>query len=420
MNKNRIGFISTRFAGTDGVSLETAKWASVLKRMGYECFFFAGESEWPAEVSYVVPEAHFNHPDIESLSADLFDRHRRVPGTTRRVAKLTAHLKSHLHKFVRQFKPGLLIVENALSLPMNLPLGLAITELIAETCLPAIAHHHDFTWERDRFAVDAAADYLRAAFPPTLDQVHHVVINSYAERQLALHGGVSSTVIPNVMDFDCPPAPADDYCRSLRSTFGIGRDQCVLLQPTRIIPRKRIEKAIELARRLELDCVLLVSHDAGDEGQAYKAYLREFADLLDINMLFIADRCAPQRHKAADGRKVFSLYDVYAEADLVTYPSQIEGFGNALLEAVYCRKPIATSAYRVFKTDIQPKGFRFIDFDDYFGEDFISKVREVLTYPEKAVEMADHNYEAARRYYSYTTLETQLGALLSNLTLGCD
>ena len=419
MNKNRIGFISTRFSGIDGVSLETSKWVSVLKRMGYECFFFAGEIEWPAEVSYVVPEAHFNHPDIETLSADLFDRHRRVPGTTRRVAKLTGHLKSHLHRFVRQFKPQALIVENALSLPMNLPLGLAITELIAETCLPTIAHHHDFTWERDRFAVDAAADYLRAAFPPTLDQVHHVVINSYAERQLALHAGVSSTVIPNVMDFDRPPAPPDDYCRSLRSTFGIGRDQCVLLQPTRIIPRKRIEKAIELARRLELDCVLLVSHDAGDEGQAYKAYLREFAELLDINMLFVADRCSSQRLKTADGRKVFSLYDVYAEADLVTYPSQIEGFGNALLEAVYCRRPIATSAYRVFKTDIQPKGFRFIDFDDYFGEDFIDKVREVLTHPEIAAEMADHNYEAARRHYSYTTLETQLRALLAKINFGC-
>jgi hypothetical protein len=38
-----IGFISTRLAGTDGVSLETAKWAEILEEMGYACFYFPGE-----------------------------------------------------------------------------------------------------------------------------------------------------------------------------------------------------------------------------------------------------------------------------------------------------------------------------------------------------------------------------------------
>ena len=32
--KKRIGFISFRLAGTDGVSLETAKWAEVLEEQG--------------------------------------------------------------------------------------------------------------------------------------------------------------------------------------------------------------------------------------------------------------------------------------------------------------------------------------------------------------------------------------------------
>ena len=33
MTKN-IGFVSTRFAGTDGMSLETSKWADVLGQNG--------------------------------------------------------------------------------------------------------------------------------------------------------------------------------------------------------------------------------------------------------------------------------------------------------------------------------------------------------------------------------------------------
>jgi len=36
---------------------------------------------------------------------------------------------------------------------MHIPLGLALTEFLAETSLPCIAHHHDFYWERERFAI---------------------------------------------------------------------------------------------------------------------------------------------------------------------------------------------------------------------------------------------------------------------------
>ncbi len=38
-----IGFISTRLAGTDGVSLETAKMAAVLRKMGHQIFYCAGD-----------------------------------------------------------------------------------------------------------------------------------------------------------------------------------------------------------------------------------------------------------------------------------------------------------------------------------------------------------------------------------------
>ena len=36
-----VGFISFRFAGTDGVSLETAKWAEILQEMGHSCYYFS-------------------------------------------------------------------------------------------------------------------------------------------------------------------------------------------------------------------------------------------------------------------------------------------------------------------------------------------------------------------------------------------
>ena len=414
---NRIGFVSTRLAGTDGVSLETRKWSNILTGLGYECFFFAGECDWPDERSYVVAEAHFSHPEIRALNGDLFGCYVRSPDTSRKIQNLQWHLKAHLYEFVRRFDLSLLIVENALSIPMNIPLGLALAELIAETKIPTIGHHHDFAWERKRFKVTSASDYQLGAFPPILGSVQHVVINSYAARQLALRTGISSMLIPNVMDFDTPPPEPDAYSAELRSELGIAGDEYLLLQPTRVVPRKRIEQAIELARRLDSQCVLVISHSSGDEGTEYEAYLRSLADLLDVRVVFASDVIGDERGETADGRKVYTLADAYQQADLVTYPSTVEGFGNAFLETIYYRRPLVMSTYEIFARDIQPKGFQVIAFDDFITDEVVSRARDVLCDPSLAAEMAEHNYKLGRRYYSYTVLEDHL-IVLMNRVLG--
>ncbi len=408
-----IGFVSTRLSGTDGVSLEVVKWDHVLAGMGHERFYFAGELSWPPERSYHVPEAHFQHPDIVAINADLFDDYTRTETTSRRIYHLKDHLKHHLRTFVRQYHIDLLIVENALSLPMNVPLGLALAELIAETDMPTIAHHHDFWWERSRYAVHAAGDYLQGAFPPNLPSIRHVVINSFAQAQLALRTGISAVPIPNVMDFDHPPPPPDAYAADIRQALDIPPDAFFVLQPTRIVPRKRIEHAIELVRRLNLPAVLVISHASGDEGSAYAQYLQEYATLMGVTVRMAADRIAYHRGRTADGDKVYSLADAYQHADLVTYPSAIEGFGNAFLETIYYKRPLVMSAYPIFRTDIQPKGFRVIAFEDFVDDATVEQARNILLHPEKAEAMCEHNYRIGQRYFSYRTLEKRLAALLS-------
>ena len=413
LKRGNIGFVSTRLAGTDGVSLETAKWCNVLSGLGDQCFFFAGETDWLPERSYVVPEAHFNHPDILALTADLFDDHIRTPETSRRVQQIKDHLKEHLYRFTHQFDLDLLIVENALSLPMNVPLGLALTEFIAERYFPTIAHHHDFVWERQRYAINAADDYLRAAFPPTLRSIHHVVINSFAGRQLALRTGATSTLIPNVMDFESRAPAPDGYAADLRTVLGIGDGEYFLLQPTRIVPRKRIEKSVELARRLDLDCVLVISHASGDEGSAYQDYVLEYAQLMDVRVILTSDIVNHKRGQTAGGKKVYGIADVYGQANLVTYPSLVEGFGNAFLEAIYYKRPIVLGIYESFRTDIQPKGFKVIGFEDFITDGVVNQVRTVLRDPGLVAEMTEHNYELGRVYYAYRMLEQRLTALVS-------
>jgi hypothetical protein len=200
-----VGFISTRLAGTDGVSLETAKWADVFERVGFACYYFAGELDRPAECSYLLREAHFLHPDITEISRNCFGTRVRGRFVTQKIHELKRKLKDHLYKFIEKFEIDLLVPENVLTIPLNLPLGIALTEIISETGMPTIAHHHDFFWERQHFMTNAVWEYLNMAFPPHLPTIQHVVINSSADNQLSLRTGISPTIIPNVMDFENPP-----------------------------------------------------------------------------------------------------------------------------------------------------------------------------------------------------------------------
>ena len=150
MTKN-IGFVSMRFAGTDGVSLESSKWADVLQQNGYRCFWFAGELDREPENSLLVPEAHFQHEQVKWINTRVFGQKGRAQPVTRSIHELRSLLKLKLHEFIKKFHIDLLIAENALTIPLHVPLGLALTETIAETQIPTIAHHHDFFWERVRF-----------------------------------------------------------------------------------------------------------------------------------------------------------------------------------------------------------------------------------------------------------------------------
>jgi hypothetical protein len=412
----RIGFVSTRLSGTDGVSLEVEKWERILSNMGHECFYFCGDSDRPPERTHLVPEAHFLHPAIETLTAQLFEHSTRTDATSRDVQALKDYLKEHLRQFAMAFRIEILIVENALSLPVNIPLGLALTEFIAQSNIPTIAHHHDFSWERKRFAHGAAEDYLRAAFPPSLPSMRHVVINSFAARQLALRAGAGSTLIPNVMDFDNPPPPPDEVTANLRPVLGVGANEHLLLQPTRVVPRKRIEQAIELTRRLDSNCTLVISHASGDEGSHYEAHLRNYAHLMGVRVILASEEFDVKRRLLPDGRQVFSLADIFHEADLVTYPSTVEGFGNAFLETIYHRRPIVISTYEIFKTDILPKGFKVIGFDEFIDSATVQRASQLLQHPDEAQAMTEHNFQLGRRYYSFRTLERHLALLMDEST----
>jgi hypothetical protein len=234
----RIGFISTRFHGTDGVTLEARKWAGILSDMGHSCFWMAGLLDAPPDASHVAPLAFFQHPEVEEVQSHLFGSTTRTREVTRRIMSLKERLKDDLYHFIERYNLEVLIPENILAIPMHVPLGLAMAEVIAETGLPTIAHHHDFAWERERFVVSSVNDYLRAAFPASLPRIEHVVINTLAQKELARRCSLPSSIIPNVLDFETPPSGIDAYNADLRREIGLSDDDLFILQPTRVVMRK--------------------------------------------------------------------------------------------------------------------------------------------------------------------------------------
>ena len=412
----RIGFISTRFHGTDGVTLEAAKWAAILQAEGANCFWMAGLLDKPEAVSHCDPIAFFNHPSNIDVQGHLFGRTTRPREITDRIHNIKEELKSSIYQFIERFNLELLIPQNILAIPMHVPLGLAMTEVLAETGIPAIAHHHDFAWERERFTVTSGADYLAAAFPPTLPSLVHVVINSMQQKELARRYGQASTIIPNVIDFESPPPGMDDYSRDFRREIGLSEDDILVLQPTRIVPRKGIEHAIELLRRLkEHRLKLVLSHPGGDEGDAYAKLLLERITDAGIEALFIADRIGEMRGLNADGKKIYTLFDIYPHADLVTYPSYYEGFGNAFLEAVYFGKPVVVNTYAVYARDIDPLGFKTIEMSMLVTNEVVEKTREILYNRALREEWAAINFDLGVKFFSYSVARRKLAGRIARL-----
>lgn len=416
MSKN-IGFVSTRFAGQDGVSLESAKWAEVLWQDRHVSFWYSGQSDRNPDISHVVPEAFFGFFENQWINERIWKGDVRDRFVTERIRALSDYIKSTLYRFVEKFDIDILVPQNCLAIPMHIPLGIALTEFLSETRMPAIAHHHDFYWERTRFSVNCIPEYLDMSFPPKLSNMRDVVINQEAQEQLALRKGSASLVIPNVFDFENPPEQVDEYASDVRKELGLSEDDFFILQPTRVVPRKGIEQAIKLVSLLkDPRCKLVISHEAGDEGYEYLGMLEQLAKEEGVDMRIVADRVGEVRQRDSEGRKVYTLWDLYHHADFVTYPSTYEGFGNALLEAIYFRKPVLINRYSIFVRDIEPKGFRLLTMDGFVTPTIARQVRQILTDRDLCEEIVNHNYEVARQFYSYSTIRSNLRAFIADLT----
>jgi len=406
--------LATRLSGTDGVSLEAEKVAGALAERGFETIDCAGEVARPGALC--IPEMHFRDAVAVELGERAFGG--RPPGTdlAERLEERARMLEERLLEAARDVRPDLLVVQNAWAIPMQLPLARALALLAEGTGLPVLSHEHDYAWERERFTRCRVPAFLERYFPYHGERVVHLSINGPAQRELHARRGIDALVLPNVMDFDACPRSVDTYGADFREAAGLAPGQRLFLQPTRVVPRKGIELAVDLLAELDdRRNVLLISHGAGDEGHAYLERLHGYARKRGVEMRTLGDRIGDARGTGPDGRKRYALSDAYLHADFVTYPSLYEGFGNALLETVAFRRPALVNRFPVYVTDIAPKGFHFVEIDGAVTADAVHRVRDLLESPDDNRAMTEHNLALARRHFGLGTLRRVVDEALDRL-----
>jgi glycosyltransferase involved in cell wall biosynthesis len=331
-------FISFRLGRSDGVSVVAATWMRCFHTLGFETTTVAGDGTADA----LIP----------GLALDADD-----PPPVADVATALAGA-------------DLVVVENLLTIPLHLGASELVARVLAGR--PAVLHHHDPPWQRDRFA-------HITRLPATDPAWAHVVINDLTRRQFA-DRGFDAVTIHNGFDV---AQPLGDRTAA-RRRMGADDDEVLVLHPVRAIERKNVPAALAITADLRGTYWL---PGAAEEGYD------------DVLACLLSHAEVPVRRDPPPG----SMADAYAACDVVVFPSTWEGFGNPPVEAAIHRRPAVVGDYPVAR-ELRRYGFR------WFGTGEADAVRRFLAAPESR--LLDHNRAVVARHFSEEVVVGRLEALL--------
>lgn len=344
-------FVSFRLGGTDGVSVEARKWEAALGAVGFATRRVAGEIlDQRRHDDTVLPELSIRadtEPPPDVIEASL------------------AHA-------------DLVVVENLLSLPLNLPAARVVAKVVSE--LPQVVlRHHDLPWQRDEHT-------HVTELPPPLPDALHVTINDRSRRELASRG-IHTTTIRNHFDLD---PPRGDRVRA-RAHLGVADGDVVVLHPVRAVPRKNVPRALAFVADLQTRLAGRRVHYwlPGPAEDGYGPTLSALLRSTAVSVLRTADLDMP---------------DAYAACDLVVFPSDWEGFGNPVVESVAHRRPLVVSQYPVLE-ELTALGLEFLDVENP------AAVAAVLAGTRDTRSQLDRNLTVARRHLALEHLPDRLRRL---------
>ena len=207
----------------------------------------------------------------------------------------------------------------------------------------------------------------------------------------------------------------DEFNADFRESFGIPKDALLFLQPSRIIERKCIEDSVRLAaavrKRLKRPVWLLITGPPGNgrEDDPYCQHILRLAGELSVPVVLGWRRIFIRRGRDEED-KIYSIADAYAHANLVTFPSRIEGFGNPVIEAAANHLPLLVRHYPVLD-DMLNKGFKFVLLEDGLTRQAVDQAVSLLT-DRAARRVLSENAALVQKYFAPLTLEILLSEVL--------
>ncbi len=436
----KIALSHYRVGETDGVSLEMDKWAWALEELGHEVVYIAGSGGTCNRETYIIDEIALSFPEDEFLRMQMyFYQDKPESELIARSNTLKLIVKEKLTTIIKEENIDILVPNNICCMGRSIPIGEAYAEVIAELNLKVVNHHHDFYWERPLYNgsnYPFVKQSLNDNFPPSGPNIQHCVINTIAKDDMMSKKQLAATYVPNVFDFDGKLWSADNYNESFRSDLGVGENDILFLQATRIVARKGIELAVDVIENIKVRKEELIGKTlyngvvVTEDTRIVFAMVglhedhSDYVELLEQKCIesgidFIIDSTLVAHERTTHGtKKIYSLWDAYVFSDFIMYSSIYEGWGNQLLEAVFAKKPMLVFEYSVYTKDIEDEGFDFVSLgnsyetldsklvkvDDSITIKAADEIIEILIDKEKYTTIGEHNFVLGKNNFSYDTL----------------
>lgn len=435
-----------------GPAVEILKWERYYRSFGMETLAIRGQPQ---------PESA---PHIATL--DILSRRHPV---NRRILEAAAAARTRQHfahvdalvqeaaepvhatlvRLVDRHGIEAIHVDALLSYPISLPFTAAIARLLSNRPIRVVSREHDYVWER----LPARIPYFNYAagrnLPPVDDQILHVALTSHALGGLAKRrpGGMGGGIaVPNMFSFDVQESlhrPA-----AFRESLELPSNALVFVQPTRCVPMKGIQHSVhfaaQVAAQVDRTPVLVVTGPVrGGFGlspgdlENYKSSLIELSDQLGVALRFMdggLSACPPCPHRADASARHFCVNDAYLAADLITFASTAEGFGNPVIESVVAQRPLFAARYPVMVNEFLPRGFDFLTMaagDPFespsvsmqtpgFDASLVTRAAELVMQPEDRQDLVHRNLAIAKTWYSdeWSTVRRYFRPVVEWLTTG--
>ncbi len=333
-----------------GVEEIVRQQASLFQRYHHPVKVLAGMGDYfqPGIDVELNPFYSSQHPEIKKLQKNPEENFTALQHISLKIQEM---LTSTLEDF------DVLIAHNVLSMPYNLPLTMALHRIADEKVVKVVNWNHDSPFFYERYPAELESEPFRIlkTYNPN---IHYVTISeSRAQEFQKLYNSRADAikVIPNGID-PIRFFRLDPQTIRLIQEQNLFSAELIMVQPSRLHPRKNIELSIQVLHALRLlgkDARLLLTGAYDPHERKTVQYHNRLIDLArELNveqaLVMVADYTFKSGKKLPASR--VTMHDLYLISDILFLPSKQEGFGIPLLEAGMIKLPIVCSDIPPFRS----------------------------------------------------------------------